>query len=93
VEGTSRKSEDKLSGRTDQNKRILFPNEACQSQLSGDKAMVFLKPGDYAVVQVIEARGHTLRGRALWRTSLQSFTELNCFGSKELEADIVQQLG
>mmetsp|Transcript_6441 Transcript_6441/g.9422 ORF Transcript_6441/g.9422 Transcript_6441/m.9422 type:complete len:640 (-) Transcript_6441:835-2754(-) len=93
VEGRSRKSEDQLSGRTDQNKRILFPNESCQSQLSGDKAMVFLKAGDYAVVQVVEARGHTLRGRALWRTSLQSFTELNCFGSKELEANIVQQLG
>jgi hypothetical protein len=52
-----------------------------------------LKAGDYAVVQVIEARGHTLRGRALWRTTLQDFKELNCVGSKALEADVIKRLG
>lgn len=36
-----------------------------------------VKPGDYAVVQVTEARGHTLRGRLLWRTTLSRFAEMN----------------
>jgi tRNA A37 methylthiotransferase MiaB len=96
VEGESRKSEDQLNGRTDQNKRILFPNESCLPRLFSGEApseKIWLKAGDYAVVQVMEARGHTLRGRALWRTTLQNFKELNCVGSKELEADVVQRLG
>lgn len=29
-----------------------------------------LRPGDYAVVQVVEATGHTLRGTAIARTTL-----------------------
>jgi hypothetical protein len=35
-----------------------------------------LVPGDYAVVQVTEAKGHTLRGKLLWKTTLQKFSEL-----------------
>jgi hypothetical protein len=35
-----------------------------------------MKPGDYAVVHVTEARGHTLRGRLLWRTTLSTFAEM-----------------
>ena len=37
---------------------------------------VGLSPGDYAVVEVTEARGHTLKGQALWRSSLVGFDEL-----------------
>jgi len=37
---------------------------------------VSLKKGDYAVVQVTEAKGPTLRGRLLWRTTMQGFSEL-----------------
>jgi hypothetical protein len=33
--------------------------------------------GDYVVVQVTESRGHTLRGKVLWRTTLSKFTEMN----------------
>jgi ribosomal protein RSM22 (predicted rRNA methylase) len=33
-----------------------------------------LVPGDYAVVYVTEAKGHTLRGRLLWKTSLVNFS-------------------
>mmetsp|Transcript_14044 Transcript_14044/g.21328 ORF Transcript_14044/g.21328 Transcript_14044/m.21328 type:complete len:878 (+) Transcript_14044:135-2768(+) len=35
-----------------------------------------LQAGDYAVVQVTEARGHTLRGRLLWRASMKGFYEM-----------------
>jgi MiaB/RimO family radical SAM methylthiotransferase len=34
-----------------------------------------LDKGDYAVVRVTEAKGHTLRGKLLWKTSLTSWSE------------------
>mmetsp|Transcript_3898 Transcript_3898/g.4218 ORF Transcript_3898/g.4218 Transcript_3898/m.4218 type:complete len:772 (+) Transcript_3898:92-2407(+) len=37
---------------------------------------VELKAGDYAVVIVDEARGHTLRGKLLWRATMQGFNEI-----------------
>ncbi|EED89427.1 hypothetical protein THAPSDRAFT_263872, partial [Thalassiosira pseudonana CCMP1335] len=53
------------SGRTDQNKRVVFPDVEEVRPLTN----VGLSRGDYAVVQIEEARGHTLKGRALWRSS------------------------
>jgi tRNA-N(6)-(isopentenyl)adenosine-37 thiotransferase enzyme MiaB len=96
VEGESKKSEDQLNGRTDQNKRILFPNHPCLSGIPSDGnsiEKVWLKSGDYAVVKVLEARGHTLRGQALWRTTLKNLAESHCLGSKEQETDILQHIG
>ena len=96
VEGFSRKSTDvnpQLNGRTDQNKRIYFPQEDCWNQApllsaaasaadcfphdNNNVVQVPLVAGDYVAVEVTEARGHTLRGRALWRTSLQDFISLS----------------
>lgn len=100
VEGESKKSRpDHVTwhGRTDQNKRLVFPMQThvgCRNEddvktmltllrnvgsggFQQSFASVSLRPGDYAVVQVTEARGHTLRGQALWRTTLSSFAELN----------------
>jgi len=37
---------------------------------------VDLKKGDYACVQVTEARGHVLRGKLMWRASLKGFEEM-----------------
>jgi len=37
---------------------------------------VDVKPGDYVVVQVNEVRGHTLKGKLMWRASLQGFSEM-----------------
>lgn len=102
VEGESKRSKTTWHGRTDQNKRILFPVEddgenSCRTDelvrpllshiRSGnsvdlfkehmyDAARVTLQPGDYAAVHVTEAKGHTLRGYVLWRTSMASFTEM-----------------
>ena len=39
-----------------------------------------LQVGDYAVVQVTEARGHTLRGRLLWRATMKCFHEMGIMG-------------
>eukprot|EP00814_Leptocylindrus_danicus_P013888 CAMPEP_0116045686 /NCGR_PEP_ID=MMETSP0321-20121206/27768_1 /TAXON_ID=163516 /ORGANISM="Leptocylindrus danicus var. danicus, Strain B650" /LENGTH=403 /DNA_ID=CAMNT_0003527071 /DNA_START=1 /DNA_END=1212 /DNA_ORIENTATION=+ len=83
VEGHSRKSTDvnpQLNGRTDQNKRIYFPQEDCWSEAPNDSNVIVRVPlavGDYVAVEVTEARGHTLRGRALWRTSLRDFVSLS----------------
>ncbi|KAI2506995.1 Uncharacterized protein family UPF0004 [Fragilaria crotonensis] len=79
VEGESKKStieNPRWSGRTDQNKRVVFSKEPCFESIAND-VRVDLEPGDYAVVKISEARGHTLRGRALWRTTLQEFSQLS----------------
>lgn len=115
VEGESKRSnaagQRTWHGRTDQNKRIMFPWEesetACWtdesvrpllSQIrSGDSidatkkynfdaARVSLQPGDYAAVQVTEAKGHTLRGRVLWQTSMAAFEEMK-LNSSTLQDD------
>jgi 2-methylthioadenine synthetase len=50
-----------------------------KSQLLYDFAKspkVDVKPGDYVVVQVDEVRGHTLKGKLMWRATLQGFSEM-----------------
>ena len=96
VEGEAKRStpENKLwSGRTDQNKRCVFPDLEfwtesemrhmfSQGTISEGNARDVLKTtvgiqrGDYAVVKVTEARGHTLKGHPLWRSSIAGFNEL-----------------
>ena len=43
------------------------------NSIEGSNAVASLSPGDYAVVLVTEAKGHTLRGRVLWKTTLLKF--------------------
>ena len=107
VEGEAKRStvdNKMLSGRTDQNKRVVFPSHGpcclmeeevlpylsngmlLEHLLGNDvnssllQTMVELKRGDYAVVQITEVRGHTLKGRALWRSSIRGFD--NCMNMK-----------
>jgi MiaB/RimO family radical SAM methylthiotransferase len=94
VEGPAKRSTPEnptWSGRTDQNKRIVFPmdsthwtDDIVEPVLNGAERLgvlssvkVPITAGDYAVVQVTEARGHTLRGRILWRTTLSRLSEMN----------------
>ena len=109
VEGESRRSKEGArtwGGRTDQNKRVVFPisgetpecwseesvrpilnalnrtypsNTMIRSDLLHDFARspkVEIQAGDYALVQVDDARGHTLRGKLMWRASMQGFHEM-----------------
>eukprot|EP00581_Thalassiosira_minuscula_P007073 CAMPEP_0183702598 /NCGR_PEP_ID=MMETSP0737-20130205/648_1 /TAXON_ID=385413 /ORGANISM="Thalassiosira miniscula, Strain CCMP1093" /LENGTH=872 /DNA_ID=CAMNT_0025929231 /DNA_START=62 /DNA_END=2680 /DNA_ORIENTATION=- len=133
VEGEAKKStaENRTwSGRTDQNKRVVFASDACLieeeinpflSHLSssnnfsfnnkGEKSLLFsgignsdatgypqtkveLSRGDYAVVQVTEARGHTLKGQALWRSSIVGFEKhlSDVHAWNELPAGIVGEM-
>jgi MiaB/RimO family radical SAM methylthiotransferase len=102
VEGESKRSKPgsrSWSGRTDQNKRILFPGDdagcdvfsesavhnvlgALKAGIPSDTAWdlnstvrVRLEPGDYAIAEVTEVKGHGLRGRLLCRSSIQLFEE------------------
>ena len=123
-------------GRTDQNKRILFPVEqqsettalvldessanhhamaaatatttttSVMSSLSStsggsvskggsssvlrpppSSSMTPLMAGDYAVVEVTEAKGHTLRGRVLWKTTLANFSRFESDQLSHLHAE------
>eukprot|EP00980_Cylindrotheca_fusiformis_P017264 scaffold5342_cov104-Cylindrotheca_fusiformis.AAC.6 len=35
-----------------------------------------IRPGDYAVVEVTEIKGHSLRGRLLWKSTLAGFSKI-----------------
>jgi tRNA-2-methylthio-N6-dimethylallyladenosine synthase len=52
IEGTSKRSEEHLSGRIDQNKRVVIPREN-------------FKKGDYVNVLITECTAATLKGKAL----------------------------
>lgn len=96
VEGESKRSQPgsrKWHGRTDQNKRIIFPIDESGPMCVSDESigtweantwqfnpLVELKVGDYAVVEVTEAKGHTLRGRLLWRSTLSGFSRSGLSG-------------
>jgi MiaB/RimO family radical SAM methylthiotransferase len=93
VEGISRKKGVMLTGRTDQNKRILFHPGTCYTESAvrtNDPASAAviddLHPGDYVAVLVTEAKGHTLRGTALWKSD-----GINSFHSMMQQQDSLVQ--
>ena len=112
VEGESKRSQPgnvRWHGRTDQNKRLVFAvserNECwTDNDLFVGKDLVDtvptptyrLTPGDYVVVEVNEAKGHTLRGKLLWKASLAGFHASGLSGmdleSRERAASVVQHL-
>jgi tRNA A37 methylthiotransferase MiaB len=65
-------------------KHILEAGGGARSNTSSDLINNFvhetpqfeLKAGDYAVALVDEARGHTLKGKLLWRATMQGFNEM-----------------
>lgn len=70
------------TGRTDQNKRVVFQvddnsnnNNTNTSGInsSSSSSPPLLQNGDYAVVEITEAKGPALRGKYLYQTTLQQF--------------------
>lgn len=53
-----------------QQKSLGLAMDDLRMELSANTPLV---PGDYAVVYVTEAKGHTLRGRLLWKSSITEF--------------------
>ncbi|CAM9111226.1 unnamed protein product [Ectocarpus fasciculatus] len=105
VEGRSRRwSEDapELTGRTDGNKRVVFPDRGVIdglgrfSELSSgpqqqQQRKTSLRPGDYAVVNVRETSGITLRGSAIARTTLVEHDALRVAGEKRRETAVATE--
>jgi tRNA-2-methylthio-N6-dimethylallyladenosine synthase len=60
AEGTSKKSDEQLSGRSDTNKMVVFDKEHYQK-------------GDYVAVEITECTSATLIGKPLYKTSIQEF--------------------
>lgn len=62
VEGTSKRSDEQMKGRTDTNKMVVFDREN-------------LKKGDYAVVEITDSTSATLMGKVLLKSSIRDFAE------------------
>ena len=60
AEGTSKKSDEQLSGRSDTNKMVVFDREHYQK-------------GDYVAVEITDCTSATLIGKPLYKTSIQEF--------------------
>lgn len=60
AEGTSKKSDEQLSGRSDTNKMVVFDKEHYQK-------------GDYVAVEISDCTSATLIGKPLYKTSIQEF--------------------
>lgn len=60
AEGTSKKSDEQLSGRSDTNKMVVFDREHYQK-------------GDYVAVEITDCTSATLLGKPLYKTTLQEF--------------------
>jgi tRNA A37 methylthiotransferase MiaB len=120
VEGPSKKQKGNTktwTGRTDQNKRILFPVDEVDDRvvkgwteedikpildmsqaqdieaetarsILNRAARVAIGQGDYAVVKVTEAKGHTLRGQLLWRATMEKFANSGLSG---MDAESLQR--
>uniref|UniRef100_A0A7S3D2G3 Uncharacterized protein n=1 Tax=Palpitomonas bilix TaxID=652834 RepID=A0A7S3D2G3_9EUKA len=71
IEGRSKRSENEWTGRTDTNRKVVFPKQAVASTLAGDaSAKVDLQVGDFVLVQIESDTLTTLRGTALARTTI-----------------------
>lgn len=60
AEGTSKKSDEQLSGRSDTNKMVVFDKEHYQK-------------GDYVAVEIMNCTSATLIGKPLYKTTTQEF--------------------
>jgi hypothetical protein len=76
-------------GRTDNNKKVVFPNLKVDAEYGGATptggaaagAKVEVRPGDYVVVEVESTTGLTLLGRPLARTTLSRFAQQGAVAS------------
>lgn len=60
VEGTSKRSDQQLSGRTDTNKMVVFDRKE-------------YRPGDYVMVRIEDSTSATLFGTPLYKTTIQEY--------------------
>lgn len=87
VEGTSRRSAERLSGRTDGNRRAMFDAVPIPVlNLDGKDDMRVPVPGDYVAVEVESARALSLQCRPLGITTLTEFHNVYRSGLRVTDA-------
>lgn len=72
VEGASRRSQEDMAGRNDNNVKVIFPNIPVPEQPSS-AVKKQIQPGDYVVVQIQDCSSQVLKGVPLYATSLQQY--------------------
>jgi len=73
VDGNSRRSDEEFVGRTDTNKKVVFPKQKVFSSLASTD-LVMPTVGDYVVVDIVDT-GLTLRGTPSAVSSIQEFEQ------------------
>ncbi|CAG5135950.1 unnamed protein product [Candidula unifasciata] len=73
VEGESKRSAEDLAGRNDANTKVVFHHRPLKygPELLGEESRV--QPGDYVAVEITSSTSQVLKGRSLYRTTLQDF--------------------
>lgn len=85
VEGTSKRSDAQMSGRTCTNKRVIVSATSTAAEYSLEdmgsrRVEVDIAPGDYVAVRIDRANASTLVGTPLGRTSLMGFHRIHGAG-------------
>ncbi|CAI8054870.1 Mitochondrial tRNA methylthiotransferase CDK5RAP1 [Geodia barretti] len=62
VEGTSKRSEEEVAGRTDGNVKVIFPGSMTEPLTQSSTTF---RPGDYVIVKITEARDGSVRLRGV----------------------------
>lgn len=71
VEGSSKRSNLNLQGRTDGNLKVIFPAcSICDEDGFNHKE---IKPGDYLAIKICDANSQVLKGVPLYHTSLTRY--------------------
>ncbi|KAL1497437.1 hypothetical protein ABEB36_008411 [Hypothenemus hampei] len=85
VEGFSKRSQDFLQGRNDNNVKVILPGNEQVPGKDG-KLTKILQPGDYVAVLINAANSQVLKGIALYFTDLQEYYQEHCNDSNRLSS-------
>jgi MiaB/RimO family radical SAM methylthiotransferase len=75
-----------LNGRTDTNKRVIFPNIPIPGHMPGFEGVgrgddvKKMATGEYVVVEITEVKGHTLRGNPIAKVTMDEYCKLKADG-------------
>ncbi|XP_050298379.1 CDK5RAP1-like protein [Anthonomus grandis grandis] len=76
IEGFSKRSENNLQGRNDNNIKVIIPANDLVPSRDGTNSKL-LSPGDYVAVHINAANSQVLKGIPLYYTGLQDFFQQN----------------
>eukprot|EP01130_Rhizamoeba_saxonica_P018684 TRINITY_DN9433_c0_g1_i1.p1 TRINITY_DN9433_c0_g1~~TRINITY_DN9433_c0_g1_i1.p1 ORF type:complete len:573 (-),score=141.96 TRINITY_DN9433_c0_g1_i1:37-1755(-) len=74
IDGYSKRSDDDLRGRTDTNKKVIFPNKPIPDMTNNETPRE-AQPGDYVIVNITDSKGLTLMGKPVGITTLSKYAQ------------------